>query len=241
MNEPIPPPELSDWQLTALAKQLYGNGPRLSWHQALTTVYRPLYAPFGLILRWIPPGATMLDLGCGTGALLHLVHALKPLAKGYGVDRQAGPLHVAQAINRDPRLTFMQRADLPIDLVPECNVIALIDIVHHVPAAEKLPLLQRLIEHAASGTIFIIKDLDRRPRWRALANRVTDYLSTRSLVDYLSMGEVEAFLRQNGLAVLFARRWNKQVWSHYLVVARLEGGAPAPPGRERLNPPTPAH
>lgn len=215
-----PEPEFSDWQLTAVAKRIYAAGPRLSWHQALTTVYRPLYAPFGLILHWIPPGATMLDLGCGTGALLLLAHALKSLAKGYGVDTQLAPLRVPQAVNRDPRLVFVQRADAPVEIIRECDVIVLIDILHHVPAAQKLPLLQRVIDHARSGTILILKDLDPRPRWRAVANRVTDYLSTRSRVDYMAMDDVLAFLRQNGLAVLYAQRWGRQVWSHYLVVGR---------------------
>src|SRR5215468_10331806 len=125
-------PPLSDWQLSALAKRLYAAGPRLSWHQALTTVYRPLYAPFGRILEWIPCEATMLDLGCGTGALLHLVHALKPLVRGYGVDTQEESLGIARAVNRDPRLAFIQRRDLPVDLIPQCNVVAVIDVLHHL-------------------------------------------------------------------------------------------------------------
>jgi len=222
VRDPIQPASQTptDWQLSSLASRIYAAGPRLSWHQSLTTVYRPLYAPFGMILEWIPVGATMLDLGCGTGALLHLVHALKPLAKGYGVDAQLAPLRVAQAVNRDPRLEFIQRHDVPVDLIPECTVIALMDVLHHVPAIEKRPLLQRRLGHASRGTTFISKDLDPRPRWRALSNRMTDYLSTRSRADYLAMVEVEAFLSQSGLQVLSARRWNKQVWSHYLVVAR---------------------
>jgi hypothetical protein len=89
-----------------------------------------------------------------------------------------------------------------------------------VPAAEKLPLLQRIFDHARSGTVVILKDLDPRPRWRALANRVTDYLSTRSRVDYMARTEVEAFFYKNGLEILYSRRWPKQVWSHYLVVGR---------------------
>ena len=211
---------LGDWQLSALAKQIYSAGPRLSWHQALTTVYRPLYAPFGLLLHWVPPGATMLDLGCGTGALLLLAHAVRHLTRGYGVDMQAAPLRVAQAANQDPRITFEQHDDVPDQIIGECNVIALIDILHHVPAAAKLPLLQRVIDHTGSGAVMLLKDLHPRPRWRALANRVTDYLSTRSRVDYMAMEDVEAFCRRNGLTVLYARRWPKQVWSHYLVVAR---------------------
>lgn len=213
-------PEFSDWQLSGLAKRIYAAGPRLSWHQLFTTVYRPLYAPFGLILQWIPPGATMLDLGCGTGALLLLAHALKPLTKGYGVDIQEAPLRLAHAVNRDPRITFVQRSDVPVDIIRECNVIALIDIFHHVPAEEKLSLLQQVIDHSRSGTVVILKDLDPRPRWRAVANRITDYLSMRSRVHYMAMTDVEAFFRQNGLQVCYARRWTRQLWSHYLVVAR---------------------
>ena len=213
-------PALNDWQLTALARRIYASGPRLTWHQTLTTVYRPLYAPFGLILRWIPPGATMLDLGCGTGTLLLLAHALKPLAKGYGVDNQLAPIRLAQAVNHDPRITFVRHETVPVEIIREANVIALIDIFHHVPAAEKFPLLQRLIDHAGSGSVVIVKDLDPRPRWRACANRVTDFLSTRSRVDYAAMTDVQAFFRRNGLTVLHTQRWNRQIWSHYLVVSR---------------------
>jgi SAM-dependent methyltransferase len=65
----------------------------------------PLWsAPFGLrLLDLVPlaPGATVLDLGCGTGfPLLEMAHRLGPRARLCGVDPWAGALARAQAKRR---------------------------------------------------------------------------------------------------------------------------------------------
>ncbi len=207
-------------ELTALSKQIYARGgAALDWHQSLTTIYRSHYTPFAEVLASVPTGARLLDLGCGTGALLLLADALGLISEGVGLDTQAAPLALPQAINRNPALRFVCAPSVPAELISASDTIAIVDALHHVPRDQKLPLLDHLMGNARPGTTIIIKDLDPRPRWRALANRVTDFLSTRSRVDYMAMSDVCAALQSHGYRVRRAIRLDKHVWSHFLVVA----------------------
>ncbi len=181
--------------LTKLSKKLYARGRRLSPHEALTTIYRPLYTPFHAVLEWIPRDAVHLDVGCGTGSLLLLANALGRLRRGYGFEIEEAPLALARAAN-------------------------LVDTLHHVPTDRQVTFLRQLLDEAAPGTLLIVKDLDPRPRWRAFANRVTDFLSTRSRAYYMAMIEVRALLDGSGFELLDARRLHRHVWSHYLIVGR---------------------
>jgi len=215
-----PSQHLDERQLVAQVRRIYAAGPPLSWHQTLTTVYRPRYAPFDLILPWIARGARMLDVGCGTGALLLLAGSLACLEKGYGYDSKKSSLDVARAASRDANVEFVESDTVPPEVIRDCSVITLVDVLHHVPADQKLPLLAQIFDNTSPGAVVIIKDLDTKPRWRALANRVTDFLSTRSRVDYMSSSRLRETVRRHGLEILESRRWNRQVWSHYLVVVR---------------------
>lgn len=214
---------LSPWALSRLTRQIYAGGPPLTLHQTLTTVYRPLYAPFDQVLPWIPRGARLLDIGCGGGALMFLAHAVQGLESGYGIDTQPGSIVLARTVNHDPRLSFVCSSEVPPDIIAKCTVICLIDVLHHMPRSERDAVLHRYLDGATAGTVVIIKDLDPRPRWRAWCNRVTDYLSTRSRVDYLAMDTVVTMLRRTGFDILEAVRLHRHIWSHYLVVGRRAG------------------
>lgn len=210
---------LSPRELTALSKVLYDQGPALNWHQRLTTVYRSYYTPFAEVLAAIPAGSRLLDLGCGTGALLLLADALGLIEQGVGVDNQELPLSLPRQINCNPNLRFVCAPSVPAELISSCDAVAMVDILHHVPRDQKAPLFAHLAGNAPKGATWIVKDLDPRPAWRACANRVTDFLSTGSRVDYMAMTEVCACLESHGYRIRQAKRLDKHVWSHFLVVA----------------------
>ena len=215
----VPAPPWTRGSLSDLARGIYANGSRLSLQRQITTVYRPLYGSFVEILNWIPPHARMVDVGCGTGALLLLAAALRDLESGFGCDANAASIAIASAANRWPQVQFAVTGDLPEAAIAKSNVVCLIDVLHHIPAAQQRPFLERLLTLLAPGATLIIKDLHPTPRWRALANRVTDFLSTRSLVEYIGMEDVGAIAAQQGLHVREQRRFNLYVWSVYFVVA----------------------
>lgn len=208
--------------LTRLTRAIYAGGPPLSLQQRLTTVYRPLYGDLGRQLEWIPAGARYLDIGCGTGALLLVADRLHGLARAVGLDPQARSIAVAAATPHAAHVEFRCTAEVPPALLADSDVISMIDVIHHVPPDGQVALLEHLCRHAAPGARLIIKDLDPRPRWRALANRLTDWLSTRSRVHYRAMTDVAAILTANGFTILQAEKWRRHVWSPYQIVAEKD-------------------
>jgi 2-polyprenyl-3-methyl-5-hydroxy-6-metoxy-1,4-benzoquinol methylase len=225
-----PAAQLSRWELKKILGAVYGRlavrGRRLSWHERLTSVFRPLYAPFGALLQWVPAKARVLDVGCGSGAFLFLADEVKGLAASLGIDSNAKSIALAQAACTSSQLEFVVGVEARPEVLRNSSVVALIDVIHHVPENEKQSFLRGLLQGMSGGALVLVKDLDPEPAWKAWANRITDYLSTRSIVSYLSKHQVEKILSEEGFDVLSSARLDDMVWSHFLVVGQKRGAAP---------------
>jgi 2-polyprenyl-3-methyl-5-hydroxy-6-metoxy-1,4-benzoquinol methylase len=205
--------------LAALYDAVEGTGRPLGWKQRLTSAWRPLYAPFTELLRWIPSGASMLDIGCGSGAFLFLANQIRHAAPCHGIDINRTAIDLAKAANPTADIDFQVALEPDPAVLAAVSVVTLIDVLHHVPNVSKPHLLALVLASMPAGGRIIIKDLDERPAWRALANRITDYLSTRSKVAYISRADIEELLGDSGFQIVASQELHKHVWSHYLVVA----------------------
>ena len=101
----------------------------------------------------------------------------------------------------------------------EVDVVTCIDLLHHIPPEARHMFLQELLSNMKTGQQLIIKDLDPLPRWKAVANNITDYISTRSIVHYIGLSPLSAVLEANNFHVGVKKRLDKHVWNHYVVVA----------------------
>ena len=225
-----PAAHLNRWELKNILGGIYGgvarHGRRLSWHERLTSVFRPLYAPFGALLQWVPARARVLDVGCGSGAFLFLANEVKGLGASFGIDSNAKSIALAQAACNSSHLKFVVGVEVRPEILQNSSVVALIDVLHHVPENEKQPFLRRLLQGMSNRALVLVKDLDPEPAWKALANRITDYLSTRSAVSYLSKHQVEEILSEEGFDILSSARLDDMIWSHFLVVGQKRGPVP---------------
>ena len=106
----------------------------------------------------VPPGRTVLEIGCGTGDLLA---ALEP-SRGVGVDLSAAMVEVARA--RHPELELVHAAGEELELGETFDVIVLSDVL---PFADDLvALLDRARAHATPDTRLVIHSYSRL--WRPL-------------------------------------------------------------------------
>lgn len=80
----------------------------------------------------VPPGKKVLDIGTGTGEILH---ALKP-SLGTGVDLSSGMIQIAR--RKFPYLSFFSGSYEGLDLGNSFDFILLVDVIEHLESPETL-------------------------------------------------------------------------------------------------------
>ena len=188
----------------------------------------------------------VLDVGCGTGALLKEIRARYPGTKLAGIDPVAPMLEVAQArLPHDVDLRTGWANGLPwpdgsFDVVVSCNVF------HYV--TQPMPALQEMSRVLAPGGRMVITD------W------CDDYLACRLCSLYLrwtnaamhkiySAGDCDALCREAGYAPRIERYTISWLWGLMTVsgvkarlgAAGLAAGALAQPAEERAENERPGH
>ncbi len=218
MNQTPSPKALSD-----ICKNIYKGKLKRFSRNKLKTIMRPLYAPFHEIYPWINSGSTVLDIGCGSGAFLLLANHVRELGGAIGYDINKKSVSLANMANTAETVTFEAKKMPTPEAIKNAQVVTLIDVLHHITPDDKSELFKQLFSHISTGTRLIVKDLDPKPSWRALANRITDALSTQSIVHYISLDDLVHLLKQKGFVIREKKRLFRHVWSHYLLVADFVG------------------
>jgi 2-polyprenyl-3-methyl-5-hydroxy-6-metoxy-1,4-benzoquinol methylase len=205
--------------LRALYKEIL---PQMTLRQKLVTIYRPYYAPIKEIIPFVPSGASVLEIGCGTGPVLQLLYAFCHLTSGLGIDIDGDSIELANKISNKDTLKFKVSSlfDLPLAELRSYNTFLFFDIFHHIPAHERQEFLTYSLQVCKRHDIILFKDLDSQPWYKAAFNSVTDYLSTRSVVSYTPMQTILSTLEANNFAAIACRRLDKLLWSHYLIVGQ---------------------
>ncbi|MEP7311779.1 MAG: class I SAM-dependent methyltransferase [Pseudomonadota bacterium] len=173
-----------------------------------------------MILPLVPPGARVLDAGCGAGLFLGLLADSAQVSQCLGFDSSDGAIALAQRMTRNlpagSAVTFRQ-----LDATAEWpkgafDVVSLVDVLHHVPPPFQLSVLSRAIERLQPDGLLLYKDMAQRPIWRAIANRMHDLLLARQWIHYLPIADVEQHMAANGMVQIArgsaARYWYAHEW-----------------------------
>lgn len=172
----------------------------------------------------------LLDIGCGIGLLGHYLHAQGCTQPYLGLDHDlrkiaTGQLAVRRAgLDAVMRLQHADAAELP----PLQGHVALLDVLHYLPAARQPDLLRTAARHLAPQGLLIIRNVLREPNWRFHATRVEEFfLRTSGWIPggaqhYPSVDEVRAPLENVGLQVHVEPLRGRTPFNSYLVVARAQ-------------------
>ncbi|WP_447733407.1 class I SAM-dependent methyltransferase [Rhodanobacter soli] len=186
----------------------------------------PVYAATATLVA----GTTLplLDIGCGIGLLGLYLHALGHAQPYLGVDHDARKIAAGQqAVQRAGlgALMRLRHADVA-ELPPMHGHVALLDVLHYLPAARQSPLLQEAARHLAPEGCLIIRNVLREPNWRFHATRVEEFfLRTSGWIPggaqhYPSADELRAPLQDAGLHVRIEPLRGRTPFNSYLIVAR---------------------
>ena len=186
----------------------------------------PVYAATAALVA----GTTLplLDIGCGIGLLGLYLHVLGHAQPYLGVDHDARKIAAGQqAVQRAglDALMSLRHADVA-ELPPMHGHVALLDVLHYLPAARQPILLQEAARHLAPDGCLIIRNVLREPNWRFHATRVEEFfLRTSGWIPggaqhYPSADELRVPLQDAGLDIRIEPLRGRTPFNSYLIVAR---------------------
>jgi SAM-dependent methyltransferase len=133
---------------------------------------RFLSCPFLPVVRWIPVGSRVLDIGGGHGVLARLAVA-------------QGAAHVV-VVEPDLRKSLPSFKHQSVRFVAgfdqavagSFDVVAIADVLYKVPLAEWDALFERVYARLVPGGLFLLKEIDPENRIKGLLNRQQERLAS---------------------------------------------------------------
>jgi 2-polyprenyl-3-methyl-5-hydroxy-6-metoxy-1,4-benzoquinol methylase len=220
LEHPTVPRTLEPSELRPFYRSLYADAAR---PQRLLAVWRPSISPIAPIARFVPAGASALDIGCGSGGLLLLLAATGRIGQGVGCDISETAIRAAVAAGKrlvTPAVEFRRTNDFSDVPRGPFDTVLMIDVLHHIPPARQREAVVAAAERVAAGGALIYKDMASRPAWRRWANTLHDLLLARQLVSHVPIAEVEHWMRQTGFSVSHAESYSRYAYGHELRVFR---------------------
>ncbi len=193
--------------------KIYKIYSRLGLLQGLYTIIRMVLVPFEKIEKVIPKEGKILDLGCGNGLFSHFMYLTSKKRSIIGVDIDENRVHTAQlTVNGMKSIEFFH-GDVNNIKLYDAQIITLIDLLHHLAYKDQENLLERIYKKIENQGIVIIKDLNRRPRWKYMLHYVHDTVSYKGGKLYFrSSDEMVRLLKRIGFRV---QEFNIDQWNIY--------------------------
>jgi trans-aconitate methyltransferase len=173
---------------------------------------RPVYGLFNEILAFCKEDKNIVDFGCGEGPLTFIIAKFKHPKMVFGYDINPDYIQTAKQINIFDNVSFVDDIE---NNFPKPDLVIIADVLHHIlPEPEKIKTLQFIFD--LNPAEIIIKDLDPANRISSMFNAFTDYLSTRSKVEYISVQKIKDSLPQNFVIdkVVYKKYF---LWSNYII------------------------
>lgn len=211
----------------ALVRRTFAGEPLSA---RLHVLGRFLSCPFLRVLDFIPPGASVLDIGAGHGIFAQL--ALRQGARR--VVAVEPDLRKIASFPRPPGAHLVAGYDAAVG--GTFDAVTMLDVLYRFPVEQWDALFRTVHDRLAPGGAFLIKELDPEHRWKALWNRTQERISDRI---GLTIGTAWSYeppsrMRERLLAAGFAGFEAVQMGAgyphaHVLYVGRTAPTAPAAP------------
>jgi 2-polyprenyl-3-methyl-5-hydroxy-6-metoxy-1,4-benzoquinol methylase len=200
-------------------------------HVRLRALLRLVVSPIADLTSLVPEGARVFDIGCGTGAFLALLARTRSPVALYGSDRNPAAVASASAVLRSlhepcPFHIFRLDEATRAEVFGECDVVSLIDVLHHVPPSEQQEFIVRIASAMGPGALLLLKDIDRSHAAGAWANRIHDRIFSGEAGHEQTAATLEDWLTGAGLRIEL-RRDEWCLWYPHITFLARKSGAEA--------------
>jgi 2-polyprenyl-3-methyl-5-hydroxy-6-metoxy-1,4-benzoquinol methylase len=191
-------------EIVSDAKALFSHGPIFP-----RTVQRlgAYVCPFHELLALVPKGASVLDVGCGSGIFLGLLMKQVGPRLALGFDASQYAIGIAENMRQNlpqaaaNKIAFERRDVNQSWPAGRFDVVSIIDVMHHVSSDVQSKLFLDALDHVAPGGLLLYKDMADRPVILALANWLHDLIMARQWIRYVPIARIRSWGIQSGLSV----------------------------------------
>ena len=193
----------------------------------------PVYAAMAAVLADAAP-LPLLDIGCGMGLLGQYLHACGTLHGYLGIDHDERKIDSARQAAAALGDSLQWRCADAAVLPDFHGHVALLDVLHYLPADRQAALLALACRHLAPGGRLVIRNVLREANWRYHATRVEEFFLHATgwmrvaPQHYPSAAEIRAGLEDAGLLVRIEPLRGRTPFNSYLVVAQRPPAPAAP-------------
>ena len=167
------------WGSEAIAKIARALPPiERAYAKVRFSILRPkLLSVMDLLL---PDEGRILDVGCGFGLFASYFGQMQPRRTIMGVDPNARRIGLARRVaeevglGRNGGFSFHVGDVRDAELVGPFAGIYVLDVMHHIPAADQLAVLERLRDLLVPGGVLVIKDITTEPHYQLLFTKLLD-------------------------------------------------------------------
>lgn len=205
-------------------KELFSHGPFL---MRTIQYLRPYICPFHLLLPLVPKGASVLDIGCGSGVFLGLL-ARREIRQGVGFDASAPAIELATIMRNNLPSEWMKNISFELLNTKQAwpqgvfDTVTMIDVMHHIPPSAQREVFLSAVDHVAPGGTFLYKDMAKKPAILALANRLHDLVMARQWIHYVPLLQIKAWGKEAGLHIQQESKFRMLWYAHEWVLFKKQ-------------------
>lgn len=173
------PDRVGDPFAEVAARLAAAAGPGVFWLAGYAKYKIRLDPIYRAVLPLIPPGAKVLDLGCGVGLLGLLLTARGLENDIHGIEWDEPKATFARRLAKQSPSIRVECGDLLKEPWPKCSVITLLDVLHYLPPAQQRALLLRVASHLPEGGRLLVRVMDGRAGGAAILTRLCEQAAVR--------------------------------------------------------------
>lgn len=133
--------------------------------------------PWAGILKNMPAGDSLIDIGCGHGLFINLLDLTGNNFKSLiGTDPDAGKINIARQ-TQDKGIRFYTESIFSLE--QSCDVYSAMDVLYLLPYEFQHKIIQYVYDKLPLGGYFVIKDVVKRPLWKYWVLFIQDSLMVK--------------------------------------------------------------
>ncbi len=183
---------------------------------------RPFMCPFDIVLSHITNTneKKILDIGCGDCSFLLLINKYKNFKSLSGIDINISEktFNICKANN----ICVYKSNSLDVFNQEKYDVVTIIDVLHHIKIEERIYFIQGAFKLVKPGGQLVIKDMNDRPIFHALMNRIHDLIFARESINYFNFKELENYLESSDFNIIKRGKKIMFFYSHYWLFCRKQ-------------------